>query len=70
MAMRKAPAIILDEEDRLPETDTAHLLRLQQQYNHIPFAKLQLMATQGYFKKSALQHAMYHQFAQHVNTLK
>jgi transposase InsO family protein len=46
-----APAVILDEEDRIEESPTAELLKIHHAYDHTPFPKLQEMAKQGVIPK-------------------
>jgi hypothetical protein len=46
-----APTIIPDEEDSLPQEDTALLLRYHHRTGHVPMAKLQEMARQGMIPK-------------------
>ena len=45
------PKIIPDEEDRLPETLSAELLRLHYDFGHVSFKRLQEMAKQGIIPK-------------------
>ena len=45
------PAIITDEEDRIPDNPTAMLLRMHYSFGHTPFAKLQQMAQRGILPK-------------------
>ena len=44
---KKSRTVIHDEEDRQRNNDTAELLRMHQNFGHMSFTKLQVMAKQG-----------------------
>ena len=43
-AATNAPAVIVDEEDNIPDNPVAELLRMHYNFGHAPFSKLQEMA--------------------------
>jgi hypothetical protein len=47
----RGPKVVIDEEDNQESTTTAKLLHYHQRFDHVSFAKLQLMAKQGVLPK-------------------